>query len=484
MGTYLSTPVKEKHTCTGSDSTLTWAAVDMQGWRKTMEDAFVADMCVPVPENTTKSTATEAKVFGVFDGHGGGEVALFCKKYMVHAITSSKEWQEGNIGGSLIAAFHKLDRMIDDQDNRAEITGMRNRGKLPPPSKSGEVEDSCTTSSVSVNSTKEANSTAATPNKSRKSSKVSTADAIEIFQKLLHLGKRNNKNEKGKVRECTVSSEASITVNDESTESDCNQSLVDFLKETTGDVTLTTEEPKTGSAAQLAVKTSVVKTESARKSEDTIMSLDLATNRSVNVSQVCTLDDHPIHAGCTSIVAILINQELVVANAGDSRAVLCRAGGIVEPLSYDHKPSQEKELERIKKAGGFVNQFGRINGNLNLSRSIGDLKYKQNSDLPPAEQMITAEPDIKTVTLEGDDEFIIFGCDGIWDCLSNDEAVKYVRHRIDTIHPAEIIKEMLDEIISDDPRASQGIGGDNMTAVVIDLLPNRRSYSLPADISS
>ena len=51
-------------------------------------------------------------------------------------------------------------------------------------------------------------------------------------------------------------------------------------------------------------------------------------------------------------------------------------------------------MNRITNAGGFVNQFGRVNGNLNLSRSIGDLKYKQVPGIPPAEQMITAEPDI------------------------------------------------------------------------------------------
>jgi len=51
-------------------------------------------------------------------------------------------------------------------------------------------------------------------------------------------------------------------------------------------------------------------------------------------------------------------------------------------------------MSRITKAGGFINSFGRVNGNLNLSRSIGDLKYKQTAGLPPSEQMITAEPDI------------------------------------------------------------------------------------------
>lgn len=108
---------------------------------------------------------------------------------------------------------------------------------------------------------------------------------------------------------------------------------------------------------------------------------------------ICTLPDHPIHAGATAVVAVIVGKTLMVANAGDSRGVLCRDGAAF-PLSYDHKPQQERELSRVRRAGGFVNQFGRINGNLNLSRSIGDLKYKQAYFLPPADQMITAEPDI------------------------------------------------------------------------------------------
>lgn len=108
---------------------------------------------------------------------------------------------------------------------------------------------------------------------------------------------------------------------------------------------------------------------------------------------VCNLPDHPIHAGATAIVAVIVGKTLTVANAGDSRAVLCRDGDAF-PLSFDHKPQSEIERGRIQKAGGFVNQVGRVNGNLNLSRSIGDLKYKQVQGITKAEQMITAEPDI------------------------------------------------------------------------------------------
>ena len=60
----------------------------------------------------------------------------------------------------------------------------------------------------------------------------------------------------------------------------------------------------------------------------------------------------------------------MVANAGDSRCVLCRGGQAVE-LSFDHKPEDEPEKARIEKAGGKVTGDGRVNGGLNLSRAIG-----------------------------------------------------------------------------------------------------------------
>lgn len=78
--------------------------------------------------------------------------------------------------------------------------------------------------------------------------------------------------------------------------------------------------------------------------------------------------------------------------------------------------------------------------------------------------------------LKDDDEFIILACDGIWDCLTNEQAVKFVLERINTSTPTEIGVEMLDKIVSKDPRETQGIGGDNMTVMIVDLLPHTRSY--------
>ena len=59
--------------------------------------------------------------------------------------------------------------------------------------------------------------------------------------------------------------------------------------------------------------------------------------------------------------------------------------------------------------------MGRVNGGLNLTRSFGDFGYKKNTNLSYAEQMITCKPDIKVVERNSSDEFIIVGCDGIWE---------------------------------------------------------------------
>lgn len=67
------------------------------------------------------------------------------------------------------------------------------------------------------------------------------------------------------------------------------------------------------------------------------------------------------------------------ANAGDSRSVLSRKGQAID-LSADHKPENQEEEARIRKAGGYI-QMGRVNGGLNLSRSFGDFGYKKNTSL-------------------------------------------------------------------------------------------------------
>lgn len=80
-------------------------------------------------------------------------------------------------------------------------------------------------------------------------------------------------------------------------------------------------------------------------------------------------------SGCTAVVALLVQRELYVANAGDSRCVVCRVDKALD-MSFDHKPEDVAERARIENAGGRVTEDGRVNGGLNLSRALGDHAYK------------------------------------------------------------------------------------------------------------
>lgn len=75
-------------------------------------------------------------------------------------------------------------------------------------------------------------------------------------------------------------------------------------------------------------------------------------------------------------MVLITPKTYFVANAGDSRSVLCRGSQAVD-LSKDHKPESAEEEARVKKAGGCIT-MGRVNGGLNLTRSFGDFDYKRN----------------------------------------------------------------------------------------------------------
>jgi serine/threonine protein phosphatase PrpC len=200
------------------------------------------------------------------------------------------------------------------------------------------------------------------------------------------------------------------------------------------------------------------------------------------------MDQHasPEGMGATAVVCALIPKApgvesavspegwtLVCANAGDSRAVLCRAGKAIA-LSEDHKPDDPVENKRIYAATGFVRN-GRVCDNLNLSRALGDFNYKDFSK-PAAERIITCVPDVQIKTLQHDDEFLLLGCDGIWEKYDRQEVVSYIRRKLGIgesgehkpVGLTEAACEYLDFAMCKDLNAPDfdGSGCDNMTLMV------------------
>ncbi|CAL4953698.1 unnamed protein product [Urochloa decumbens] len=125
------------------------------------------------------------------------------------------------------------------------------------------------------------------------------------------------------------------------------------------------------------------------------------------------------HVGSTAVVAVVSPTHVVVANAGDSRAVLSRAGAPVS-LSVDHKPDRPDELARIEAAGGRVIYWdgARVLGVLAMSRAIGDGYLKP---------FVSSEPEVTVTERTDDDECLILASDGLWDVVTNEMACEVVR---------------------------------------------------------
>lgn len=184
-------------------------------------------------------------------------------------------------------------------------------------------------------------------------------------------------------------------------------------------------------------------------------------------------------SGTTAISVLIKDKKIYCANVGDSRAI-ASVRGKCDRLSNDHKPNNEKELQRIINAGGWV-QLNRVNGNLALSRALGDFIFKKNESKSAEEQIVTANPDIEIRDLTDDYEFIVLACDGIWDVMSNEEVIEFVRNRIaQKITPELICEELMTRCLAPDCQMG-GLGCDNMTVIIVCFLHNGETFEQLAE---
>lgn len=174
--------------------------------------------------------------------------------------------------------------------------------------------------------------------------------------------------------------------------------------------------------------------------------------------------------GCTAAAAILSRTSVAVVNVGDSRVLKCRRGECV-PLTRDHKPESPRERKRIEAAGGTVVKFGpcyRVDYNLNLSRTLGDFYYK-DSNLAPEDQKISPVGDITVIEIDPEDEFLLIGCDGLFELMTWKSVCEYVHERIDHMPLTEIAEGLLDQCCSPNVLATCGRGTDNESVIIIKL---------------
>jgi serine/threonine protein phosphatase PrpC len=148
-------------------------------------------------------------------------------------------------------------------------------------------------------------------------------------------------------------------------------------------------------------------------------------------------------SGSTAIACLISPHNIYLINCGDSRAILSRDNQVVLN-TYDHKPINPEERERIQRAGGSV-MIQRVNGSLAVSRALGDFEYKMVDGMGPTEQLVSPEPEIYSIERSDKDEFVVLACDGIWDVMSNTDIKDFIRSRLRvTSNLVQISNEVLD----------------------------------------
>ena len=215
------------------------------------------------------------------------------------------------------------------------------------------------------------------------------------------------------------------------------------------------------------------------------------------------------HSGSTAISAIVTPTHIICGNVGDSRCILvkgtqvggrspaattlvtglaglpgarmgmARTGGVrfhsqlpslppppllldqVVEMSVDHKPYNDAEERRIVAAGGTVT-MRRVNGDLAVSRALGDFVYKHAPGRPAEQQQVSPEPEIRVQERSESDAFLVLACDGVWDVMSNADVGDFLLAR--TSDGIEALDELAESLIQEClARGSR----DNMSAIIV-----------------
>jgi len=472
MSGYLESPVTEKEVIDGiSKLGLKYGASSMQGWRVANEDAM---SCVP---DLTDNSA----LFAVYDGHGGGEVALYVAKYLPMLLKTQYDFTDGKIEQALKTTFLAVDKQIvleetadelqtlagtkgDDEDEEGmedkikECEELNEEAQLPLVDLLAKYKQKFKECMEEEMAEKEGNFEGSGKGKK---AKVEVPDILQGGGEPASAGSAANGKEIVKNGKDSGSESSSPT-----------------KKNGADDKTANGDESKNGEGEE---ESDEEEEEEAEMTDED----DSEEEGSEEGSSEEDSDDDDVPpefderegygSGTTACVAVIQEGVITVANVGDSRCVVCTKDGVAVDLSEDHKPESEIEKNRVEKAGGKITKDGRVNGGLNLSRALGDHQYKQNTDLPPEEQMISPMPDLQTHTIAESDEFMLIACDGIWNVLTSDAAISFIREQISEAKAgdkcsktwlSDIAGQLMEKCMAPDT-SGDGTGCDNMTCLIV-----------------
>jgi serine/threonine protein phosphatase PrpC len=358
MGAYLAVPITAKERFEGQGAlsgrapmNVVYGGAAMQGWRRTMEDAHLAEVGLGMPGG---APGGDAAVFGVFDGHGGAEVALFCQRYMAQELQKLEAFGVDAVEDALVDVFHRMDDMLRDHTFADEIEALKARDAAEEDEGKGEDDG------------------------------VSPMDALEMIKRVFQLKRFMGENGQPGEGGGEGGDGGGAAAAGAGAAADEAVAMEDDAEGPSGQDEPQRQRPSGGGGASSggaggsgprgsggggsgggAAAGAGAGADAAprpggssgsppwqqRGSEPGAAAAAGDGEQQGELQRYVEPADARIQAGCTAVVAVIKAGHLYVANAGDSRGVLCR-GGTALAMSEDHKPAQETERTRILNAGG------------------------------------------------------------------------------------------------------------------------------------
>jgi len=383
----------------------------MQGWRIEMEDAHTHLIGLPL-------TGFEKwSFFAVFDGHAGGTVSKYSSTELIHSILNADP-----------ELFNELSLLYSSSlESSSTKTLDYNTGNNNLTNSSNLIDDTSTNS----------NTLSDTNNKSEKLTEQADSDAA------------------------TTTTNTNINTNTTNTSTTTIDSL--SISSTTS---LNLANPQTQLSPSLNNNNNVKSTKPVVNYSEAIETrlkkafrqgfLDLDEK----IRHLPEFERGEDKSGSTAVACLVSPTHTYLINCGDSRSIVS-SNNQIALCTYDHKPINPAERERIHNAGGSV-MIQRVNGSLAVSRALGDFEYKCVEGRGACEQLVSPEPEIYIRERNYEkDEFIILACDGIWDVMSNEDLKEFVHSRLKvTSDLVKISNEVLDMCLSKGSR-------DNMSIVIV-----------------
>ncbi|KAH7975666.1 hypothetical protein HPB52_004051 [Rhipicephalus sanguineus] len=375
MGAYLSEPVTEKFSTNETGSRISYGASSMQGWRMSQEDAH----------NTILNYDRDTSFFAVYDGHGGAEVAKYCAMKLPDFVKTLSCYKEGNLEEALREGFLQFDASLVTTTGLSELkalagTSSDDSGEATP--EEGEADMLHAEATMPIEdllarySGRVKEAVCEEKDGGKKGGVTGGSDADDKPES-------QQAGEKIVNGECSQEEQSEQKVDDEGKAgSSCDTAEAGGSASSSGSAGAGDEEPQSGRRSRRNWKpymalvadqdASSDSSESGEDEEEGCGGWNERLKR--RLSQLNTLptgdtETAGYDSGCTAVVGLVRGRHLVVANAGDSRCVVCRSGQALD-MSLDHKPEDAAEYNRIRNAGGRVTKEGRVNGGLNLSRAI------------------------------------------------------------------------------------------------------------------